>query len=242
MQAVRNKMATLKAKLEEAEKAAFDAEEELKATNEKADQAEERVTELTKELNDLEDQLDASESKMTSLQEKLAEAEKLHEEHDQARRILENRGRSDGGRISRLQDELDELTNLNNKVVETFNELTQILAEADEKLDQEEERRDIADAKVKLLEVEVTQVGNTLRSMEINEGQASVRTECGDTKISEMEAKYQEMEARAAEFEEKAKRLERRQEELDEELQLEKDKFNQTKTEFDALCAHINEM
>ena len=44
MQAVRNKMATLKAKLEEAEKAACDAEEELKSTNEKADQAEELVS------------------------------------------------------------------------------------------------------------------------------------------------------------------------------------------------------
>ena len=179
---------------------------------------------------------------MTNLQEKLAEAEKLHEEHDQARRILENRGKSDGGRISRLQAELDELTELNNEVVEKYTDLTQVLAEGEERLDQEEERCEIADTRVKTLEVEVTQVGNTLRSMEINEGQASVRTESGDTKISEMEAKYQDMESKAAEFEERAKELERRQEELDEELQIEKDKYNQTKTEFDALCAHINEM
>lgn len=43
MQAVRNKMATLKAKLDEANKAADDAENELSQTNEKADETETRV-------------------------------------------------------------------------------------------------------------------------------------------------------------------------------------------------------
>ena len=43
MQAVRNKMATLKAKLEEAEKAAQTVEDELAATNQKADDAEDKV-------------------------------------------------------------------------------------------------------------------------------------------------------------------------------------------------------
>ena len=43
MQSVRNKMATLKAKLEEADKAAELAEAELAATNQKADESEEKV-------------------------------------------------------------------------------------------------------------------------------------------------------------------------------------------------------
>ena len=43
MQAVRNKMATLKAKLDEAEKAAQDAENDLEETNRAADEAEEKV-------------------------------------------------------------------------------------------------------------------------------------------------------------------------------------------------------
>ena len=43
MQAVRNKMATLKSKLEEAEKAAQEAETELEETTQAAEDAEEKV-------------------------------------------------------------------------------------------------------------------------------------------------------------------------------------------------------
>lgn len=44
MQAVRNKLATLKMKLSDAEKEAKEAQDELDATNQKADDAEERVS------------------------------------------------------------------------------------------------------------------------------------------------------------------------------------------------------
>ena len=117
-----------------------------------------------------------------------------------------------------------------------------LVAEAEENLDQEEERVENADASVKELEVEVTQVGNSLRSMEITEGQAIVRTESGNSRISEMSQKFEEMETKAQKFEERSKELEEEFDKLDEELNIVKDAHSKEQIEFDNLMAEIAEL
>ena len=80
MQTVKNKLVTLKSKLEEATKNAEEAEDELAAVNAKAEALENEAQEKTAELNNLEDELDAAESKLASNFEQLGSAEKGSEE------------------------------------------------------------------------------------------------------------------------------------------------------------------
>lgn len=242
MNAVRSKMATLKAKLQEAEAHALEAEEELLQTNGKADATEEKIQELNNFSSDLEDKLDEAESKLISLQEKLNEAEKFSDEHTQAHKILENRGKSDNTRLCSLEEEQASLVVQNLGLQEKFELVSVSLAEMEEGYDEEEERCETSDARVKELEVEVTQIGNSLRSMEINEGQAVERSEGGDSKISVMREKYESMEARAMEYEQKTADREAQYDDAEEELAKAKDKYNSTKQDLDNLLAEIAEM
>ena len=116
------------------------------------------------------------------------------------------------------------------------------VAEEEEELDQQEERIEIADARVKELEVEVTQLGNSLRSMEINEGQAVERTQSGDVRINESQKKYEEIEARAIKFEEKSKELDQLCDDAEDRLSAVKSQYEVDKAELDQLLAEINEM
>ena len=69
-----------------------------------------------------------------------------------------------------MEAELADLNEKNAAVMSDLEEISVGLAELEEQLDVEEERVETADGRVKQLESEVTQVGNSLRSMELNEG------------------------------------------------------------------------
>jgi len=235
-------MSTLKAKLDETIASAEEAESELAAMNGKSEALEAEAEEKTAELNAIEDELDAAESKLQNFTESLGSAEKGAEEGLQARKQLENRGRNDNKRATELEVELAEVQGTNNELQEQFEEISVQLAESEENLDLQEERVESADTRVKALEGEVTQVGNSLRSMELNEGQAVVRSESGNSKIGEMETKYKDKEASATHFEELAKQLEEESDARDEALNSAKDKHDATKQELDALIAEISEM
>merc|ERR1712080_536406 len=75
-------------------------------------------------------------------------------------------------------------------------------------LDNEDERVETADARVKELEAEVTQVGNSLRSMEICEKEGTDRVSSSDSKMIDMEEKYKARDIEATELESKSEELE----------------------------------
>lgn len=59
-------------------------------------------------MADMDDELDAAESKSEELTSELEQLEKTADENDQARKILENRGRNDTSKIEALEKELNE--------------------------------------------------------------------------------------------------------------------------------------
>ena len=69
--------------------------------------------------------------------------------------------------------------------------------------------------RVKALELEVLQVGNNLRTMEISEDQANQREDSTTTQITELGEKFQTTAERAEQFEAQAAALEQTQEELE---------------------------
>ena len=67
--------------------------------------------------------MDEEESKNQELISKNTETEKSADENDQARKILENRGKSDQSKAERLQAELDDILGFIQNIEKEYNEV-----------------------------------------------------------------------------------------------------------------------
>jgi len=242
MDSVKKKISTLKKKLSEAIKNAEAAEEELADQKAEADATEEEVKELQEEVMSLEDELDAIESQMSTSTSKIIEVEKMGDESLQAKKILENRHTMDSDKIDRLSNEMESTPQQNQTVTEKFEGFQVKLVELEEKLDIEEERFEVADGRVKELEVETTNVGNTLRSTETSDMQANLRIESSDVQLNELDDKKTESEAAAVELEEQAKELELLLDEHEVTLAAKKEECAQCKSQMECCLNEINDM
>jgi len=242
MQAVKSKLSALHTKHTEAVKAAEDCETELADIIAQAEALEQMAEDKTAELNEIEDQLDAAESKLQEYISSLGTSEKAAEESLQARKQLENRGQNDQKVAVDLEVELEELNSKNAVVAEQLEEILAKLQESEETLDVEDERVEAADVRVKELEVEVTQVGNSLRSMEICEKEGCERVSHSDSKMISWENKYKEKDEEATVNEAKSAELEELSDAKDEELNQARLAYDSAKVEFDSLIAEINEI
>jgi len=242
MQAVKSKLSALHTKHTEAVKAAEDCETELADIIAQAEALEQMAEVKTDELNVIEEELDAAESKVQEFVSNLGASEKSGEENLQAKKQLENRAQNDSKVAGDLQTELDDLTAKNADIVEKLAELLANLQECEEKLDHEDERVETSDVRVKELEVEVTLMGNSLRSMEINEKEGNERVSSSDNKMVTWENKYKEKDAEATENEARSADLEQQSDAKDEELNQARAAYDTTKVEFDSLIAEIAEM
>merc|ERR1712164_55892 len=211
MQAVKSKLSALHQKHAEAVKAAEECEAELADINSNAEALEQMAEDKTAELNEIEDQLDGMESKLQEYISNLGTSEKAAEEGLHARKQLDNRCQNDEKIAQDLEVELEDLKSKNAVLEEQLEEILAKLQESEETLDQEDERVEASDIRVKQLEVEVTQVGNSLRSMEICEKEGTERVSHSDNKMVSWENRYKEKdeeatvnEARAAELEEQS--------------------------------------
>jgi len=235
-------MEGLKARLEQAENEAKEAEYELAATNAKADATEEEVKTIMDEINALEDELDGSESKMTSVESNLHSSVKKLDEVQRAKGVLIARNETETELRERLESELAALTEQNDNVEKTLAAISNDIDELEASLDAEDERANNADNRVKQLEIEVLVVGNNLRTMEISEDQTNVRDTEHTQKIAELTAKLETAQEKALKFEALQAELERNQDELEQKLTDEKENYNSTKRDLDLTLAEIQEM
>merc|ERR1711973_860370 len=74
-----------------------------------------------------------------------------------------------------LEKELEECQNKNKEVEAEREKVNEEIEQLENELDTEDERRETADERVKQLEMQVLQVGNNLRTMEISEDAANQR-------------------------------------------------------------------
>merc|ERR1712002_1097802 len=242
METIRKKLEGLKARLAQAEQEAKEAENELAATNQKADEHEQEVSTILDEINTLEDQLDSTESKMYNTESNLHLSGKKLDEIQRAKGVLISRSETEQELHDRLSAELDALTEQNNDIEEKLKEVNSEIDELEQAYDTEEERATNADNRVKSLEIEVLQVGNNLRTMEISQYQSNQRDSEHNSQITELTTKLQSVSEKAEKFEALLGELEKNQEELEGKLQEEKDKYNNTKRDMDLILAEIQEM
>ena len=71
----------------------------------------------------MEEELDSTETKLAQLGAKLSEAEKQADESERARRVLENRGQNDDDRLSKLQNEYEDVLSKNSEVEERYGQV-----------------------------------------------------------------------------------------------------------------------
>lgn len=242
MDSVKKKISTLKKKLAESIKNAEYEEEEFANNNAEAQATEEEVKELQEIVITLEDELDAIESQMSTSTSKIIEVEKIGDESLQQKKILENRNTMDADKVDRLTHELQTHTEHGTEVTERLETVQAQLVELEEKLDIEEERFEVADGRVKELEVEVTNVGNTLRSTETNDMQTNLRIESADVQLTDLEDKKTESEEAAVELEEQAKQLELELDEHEVTLAAKKEEYAQSKSQMESCLNEINDM
>jgi len=137
-------------------------------------------------------------------------------------------------RVSELELELEELNVAVSQVNGNYEYVVNELIEGEEELESHKERVETSDARIKELEVELTHVGNSLKSMELNEGDGNDnRSKSGD-QIT-VEAKYEEKKAKAIKDEAKAKEMETRTDELEQKLQKVKSRYDEVKQEYDGM-------
>jgi len=130
----------------------------------------------------------------------------------------------------------------NLEVEDRYKQIADEIDELERKLEEEESKCTTADDHVKGLETEVVQVGNSLRTMEVSEVQASDREESYTSKLNEMSSRYQEAEEKAHKYEIHARELEVTLEDLENKLHDEKDEYNRVKKDLDSLLSEIQEM
>ncbi|XP_047140220.1 tropomyosin-1 isoform X1 [Hydra vulgaris] len=242
MEAIRKKMATLRKNLEDSEKAAQEAEDELNSVNQRANEVEEKLEELIKLKTTIEDKLDEADEREKLLKLSLAEAEKNQDEGLRVKRELEHRGNAGSSQLQRLERELSELLAKNEKVTAKLEKVTKEIADLETKQDIEEERCADLDHRVRELEPEMIQIGNMLRSSKINESKATVRMESSDEKLEKMHVKLEEIEERVRRTAAREEDLELKMTELEGVLQAAKDEYTRAKAELDATIQELSEL
>lgn len=239
MEAVKSKINNLKKNCAAAEEAALQAENELAEIERKAEEVENTVEETSKQILDLEDDIDAAESRLNQMQTQLRESQKMSEEQMQARRILQNRSNCDGSKIGDLETDLDQTRNENTDVTERCEATLEQIVECEDELATYEENFDSANLKVRELEAEVIQIGNALRSIEIQNDQAVSRTGNADTRIQDLEDQHREAEEAADNFDGQTAELEEEQDKLDADLEQAKVTYEKMKADMESMLAEM---
>lgn len=242
METVKKKIDQLRSMRDKAVREADEFEAGIAEKIAKTEELEALLPKYNKELSDLEDNLDAAESRLVSLLGQQYESEKKIHEGSQAQKLLENRKQRDDEYVQKLNNELEELKgrNADDEVVisklEEENQVNEETVEIKEKMAEELGNR------AKQLEMKMTDLGNALRMMELNEIESNGRKTAVEKKIEEIIEKLKEVNDRAEEFEKKSAAMVEATEEREIELTKVKDNYIHFQHEFQSLVAEIGEM
>lgn len=236
---IKAKFTSLRTRLKDAIEAADTEEATAAEMLAKAEAAEEQVEINTKRLNELEEELDVVEAKEARLSERLGEEEKHFEEGYQARKILQNRTQGGDEREFELEQRLLDVQASNDEVLAKLEAITKTADEQEATLIAADERSETADARVKELEAEVTQVSNSLKSIQINEEVASGRVSNTGNRIAQMEDNYKEKVAEADALDEKAKDLDIKASDAEQRLTEVRKEYEESKATYDQLISEV---
>jgi len=239
MDACKNKLRTMNRKARVSQKEAEEAETALASVIAKADALEASNAEVEEKICKIEDDMDATESKLVEQLRKLTEDEKKTEEGRHVQKQLEAAASKDGTKVGRMQIELDEMKARIGELKVKIESFDGQQCEAEEGLDECDERLEAAIERVGELEVESTSISNVLKSSQNLDIETERRTATGSTEIEKLSAKYAEVEKAALEFEGQMAALEEETDAADEALSAIKTQFTDTQQ---AIQSAVNEI
>jgi len=142
----------------------------------------------------LEEENDQLESRLHTTVQKLQEAAKVIDEHERARRMMENKQGTDEERVLSLEDMLRTSRAAANEAERKYEEAARRLLITEKDLERAEERSEAAEAKARHLDTDLHLITNSLKSVEISEQTLAHREETYESTISELSARLREAE------------------------------------------------
>jgi len=238
----KKKLAAMKASAEEAKRLCAEAEEERDEMIRKCEETEEAAQDLQKQISELEDEIDSFESRYVAAQQELDQASSKKEEHTQLKDNLTNRVNRDEGKIGYLEAESADLEEKNQAAKDRYDDIIGELEDCEKTLEEEEEKRERLTIEVREMESKMIEVGNDLRSKQINNDQNTNRTSNAETRIETLQGRVDELLADAQKFEEQAVEMEAKQTELDDALEEVKIKHREKQSDLEDLKNMIADM
>ncbi|XP_076104479.1 uncharacterized protein LOC143073090 isoform X4 [Mytilus galloprovincialis] len=200
---------------------------------------EQEIQSLTRKISMLEEDIMKSEERYTTAASKLEEASKAADESERGRKVLESRSVADDERIDALEQQLKEAKYIAEDADRKYDEAARKLAITEVDLERAEARLEAAEAKVIDLEEQLTVVGANIKTLQVQNDQASQREDSYEETIRDLTNRLKDAENRATEAERTVSKLQKEVDRLEDELLTEKEKYKAISDELDATFAEL---
>ncbi|XP_076104488.1 uncharacterized protein LOC143073090 isoform X12 [Mytilus galloprovincialis] len=200
---------------------------------------EQEIQSLTRKISMLEEDIMKSEERYTTAASKLEEASKAADESERGRRALENKTFLDDGRIEQLEAALKQTELIANEAERKYDEAARKLIVAETELERTEEKYEHMRSKVIDLEEQLTVVGANIKTLQVQNDQASQREDSYEETIRDLTNRLKDAENRATEAERTVSKLQKEVDRLEDELLTEKEKYKAISDELDATFAEL---
>ncbi|XP_063434805.1 tropomyosin isoform X1 [Mytilus trossulus] len=200
---------------------------------------EQEIQSLTRKISMLEEDIMKSEERYITAASKLEEASKAADESERGRKVLESRSVADDERIDALEQQLKEAKYIAEDADRKYDEAARKLAITEVDLERAEARLEAAEAKVIDLEEQLTVVGANIKTLQVQNDQASQREDSYEETIRDLTNRLKDAENRATEAERTVSKLQKEVDRLEDELLTEKEKYKAISDELDATFAEL---
>ncbi|XP_076104487.1 uncharacterized protein LOC143073090 isoform X11 [Mytilus galloprovincialis] len=200
---------------------------------------EQEIQSLTRKISMLEEDIMKSEERYTTAASKLEEASKAADESERGRKVLESRSVADDERIDALEQQLKEAKYIAEDADRKYDEAARKLIVAETELERTEEKYEHMRSKVIDLEEQLTVVGANIKTLQVQNDQASQREDSYEETIRDLTNRLKDAENRATEAERTVSKLQKEVDRLEDELLTEKEKYKAISDELDATFAEL---
>ncbi|XP_076104485.1 uncharacterized protein LOC143073090 isoform X9 [Mytilus galloprovincialis] len=200
---------------------------------------EQEIQSLTRKISMLEEDIMKSEERYTTAASKLEEASKAADESERGRRQLEFRTSTDEENLDRLERNLHDFKITAEDNEKKYTEAARKLIVAETELERTEEKYEHMRSKVIDLEEQLTVVGANIKTLQVQNDQASQREDSYEETIRDLTNRLKDAENRATEAERTVSKLQKEVDRLEDELLTEKEKYKAISDELDATFAEL---
>ncbi|XP_035829767.1 tropomyosin-1 isoform X10 [Aplysia californica] len=197
---------------------------------------------LQRRIQLLEEDLERSEERLQSATEKLEEASKAADESERQRRSVENKWVTGDKRLEEVETCYRQATQVASEAEARYDEAARKLAITEVDLERAEARLEAAEAKLYELDEELHIVGNNIKTLSIQNDQASQREDSYEETIRDLTQRLKDAENRATEAERTVSKLQKEVDRLEDDLEQARDQNTQLRMEMDQCIGELENL